>query len=81
MPITIADELLLEAGMNEGEARIEIACRLFEAGKLSLPAAGRWAALSRTEIEQELMQRKISLYRPTIDDVSSDLTNLNRLGV
>jgi predicted HTH domain antitoxin len=79
MPITISDELLKAAGMNEGEARVEIASRLFEAGKLSLPLAARLAGLDRGEMEDELLDRNIPLYRPTLEDYRQDVEALRKL--
>ena len=40
--LTISDELLCESQMAEDEARVEIACRLFDAGKLTFPVAARF---------------------------------------
>src|SRR3954471_5788726 len=57
MPLTISDEVLNQLKMDEREARIEIACRLFDAGKLSKPAACRFTGLSRVEFEGELSKR------------------------
>lgn len=61
MPVLISDELLSETGLSEREATIEIACRLFAAGRLPLPGATRWTGLSRPEFEQELLNRKLPL--------------------
>ena len=79
MPLTIPDDLLAEAGLSERDARIEIACRLYDACKLPMPAAIRWAGLSRTEFEQELLRRKLPLCRPTSADLKQDLETLQRL--
>lgn len=81
MPLTIPDDFLAEAGLSEREARIEIACRLFDAGKLTMPAATRWAGLSRTQLEEELLRRDLPLYRPTAEDLKQELVTLNRLGL
>jgi predicted HTH domain antitoxin len=81
MPVTIEDELLIEAGLSEHEVRVEIACRLFEVGKLTLPAATRWSGLSRSEFEGEALKRSIALYRPVPEDLANDLGVLDRLGV
>ena len=78
MPLTIPDEILAEAQLTERAAQIEIACRLFDAGRLTLWQAARWVGLSRTEFESELLDRKIPIYRPTIEDVKSDLEALER---
>ena len=51
MPLVIPDELLHEAGLDEREALVEIACRLFEGGRLTLWSAVKFAGMSRTEFE------------------------------
>lgn len=79
MPLTISDEVLQEAGLTEREALIELACRLFDIGKLHLWPAAKLAGLSRTEMEGELMKRKIPIYRPTVEDLENDLATLKRL--
>lgn len=80
MPLTITDELLRQAGLSEDEARIEFACRLFEAGRLGLWSAARWCGLPRVQFEAELFRRLIPLYRPTLRDLENELDNLTRLG-
>ncbi|HUT95939.1 MAG TPA: UPF0175 family protein [Thermoguttaceae bacterium] len=81
MPLTIPDQWLAEAGLSERDARIEIACRLYDAGKLTMPTATRWAGLSRTEFEEELLRRQIAICRPTTEDLKQDLETLGRLGL
>lgn len=80
MALTIPDEVLRQAGMTESEARIEIACRLFDAGRISFPAATRLAGVSRPEFERELDARNLPIYRPTRADLADDLTTLEQLG-
>jgi predicted HTH domain antitoxin len=79
MPVVIPDETLREAGLTEREAVVEIACRLYDAGKLALWPAAKLAGLSRAEFEGELMGRKIPVYRPTERDLADDLATLERL--
>jgi predicted HTH domain antitoxin len=81
MPLTISDEVLKQAGLTEREALIEFACRLFDAGKLTLPGAGRLAGLDRPEFETELFRRNIPAYRLTLEDLEKDLAALERLGI
>lgn len=80
MPLTIPDELLQEAGLSERDALVEIACRLFDAGKLTLWSAAKWAGLTRTAFEEELLRRRIPIYRPGPDDLADDLKALDQLG-
>ena len=81
MTLTIPDEILKEAKLTEREALVELACRLFDAGRLSLPMASRLAGLPREHFEGELHQRRISIYRPTLEDVRGDVEALKRLGI
>jgi predicted HTH domain antitoxin len=81
MALTLSDDLLQQAGMTADEARVEIACRLFEAGKLALWPAAQFAQLTRVEFEEELHRRQIPIYRPTVEDLKADLATLDRLGV
>ena len=63
MPVIIPDETLKQAGLTENEALIEIACRLFDAGKLHLFPAARLAGLDRYAFESELISRGIAVHR------------------
>ena len=49
MPVVIPDETLQQAGLTEREALVEIACRLFDAGKLPLWPAAKLAGMSRVD--------------------------------
>jgi predicted HTH domain antitoxin len=79
MPLTISDETLQKAGMSADEARVEIACRLFDAGKLELWPAAQLAQMSRSEFEGELLERKIPIYRPTLEDIKGELEAFEQL--
>lgn len=76
MPVIIGDDVLQAAGLDERNALVEIACRLFEAGRLSLPLAARMAALTRAEMEDALLDRNIPLYSPTLEDYEEDVETL-----
>ena len=75
----IPDGILERAGVTEREVLIEVACRLFDSGKLSLHGAGELAGLHRDEIEDELMSRGIAVYRPTVEDVEKDFATMQKL--
>ncbi len=80
MPVVIPDEALNEAGLSEPDALIEFACRLFDAGKLTLWSAAKLAGLGRGELEAELCLRKIPVYRPSPEDLAEDLDALRDRG-
>ena len=80
MTLTISDTTLKSAGMTEREMQIEIACRLFDAGKLALWPAAQLAGMSRGEFEDELALRNIAIYRPTLEDLELDLRIMPKLG-
>ena len=80
MPFTISDEALTQAGLTEREARVEFACRLFDAGKVHLWPAARLAGLSRSDFEAELRARCLPVYRITEEHYRQDLEALRKLG-
>jgi predicted HTH domain antitoxin len=63
MPVTLSDELLSEAGLSEPDAKLEIACRLYDAGKLTMPQATGWVGITRVEFENALLERNLPLIR------------------
>ncbi len=80
VPVTIPDQLLSEAGLSEADAKLEIACRLYDAGKLTMPQATRWAGISRVELESALVERHLPLVR--VDELywQQEVEGLKRLG-
>lgn len=74
MPVIIPDKTLEIAGMIEREALIEIACHLFDKGKLQLWPAAQLAGMSREAFEDELHSRNVAIYRPTLADLRNDLS-------
>jgi predicted HTH domain antitoxin len=80
MPLLIPDETLRAAGMNEQEARVEIACRWFDAGKLSFGHAAGFAGLSALDFEAQLEQRGLPRQRYTDEMLERDIETLKKLG-
>lgn len=78
--VTIPDDVLQQAGLTEKEVLVEVACRLFDAGKLALWPAARLAGLDRDEMEEALANRGIPVYRPQLHEVLADLEAIRRLG-
>ena len=78
MPLIISDEELAAMGFTTDQARVELACSLFQAGKLALWPAAKLARLSRVQMEDALVERKIPVYVITRDDFRHDLEVLDR---
>ncbi|MBL8874536.1 MAG: UPF0175 family protein [Phycisphaerae bacterium] len=76
----IPDSALRNAGVSEGEARLELACRFFDIGKLDVAAACELAGLDRDSFEAALRERKIAVVRPTVADFEQDLRTLQSWG-
>jgi predicted HTH domain antitoxin len=74
--VTPPNDVLREAGLTEAEAVVELACRLFDTGRLTRWSAARLAGLDRVAMEEALTARAISTYRPMIDDLGRDLSTL-----
>jgi len=76
--LQIPDEVLQEAGMTGDDALLELALRLFETGRLSLPSAARLARLDRSAMEDALLAHRIPVYKPAVEDFINDLDALQR---
>src|SRR5205085_2302488 len=63
MPLTITDQQLRAMGMDEAKARIEIACRLFDAGLMAFGHASSLAGISQDAMGEEIERRGIPRYR------------------
>jgi predicted HTH domain antitoxin len=81
MALTISDDVLRQARLSEREARVEIACHLFDIGKLELWPAAELAGLTRVEMEGELRGRGIAIYCPTVQELRADVESLKWLGI
>ena len=79
--LMIPEEVLKEAGLSENEALVEFACRLFDAGKLTLWSAAKLARLDRNGIEDALLNRGLPIYRPQVSDLDEDIVTLQSLKV
>ena len=80
MPLVISDEMLRAAGTNERDARLEIACRWFDEGKLTIGHAARLVGMNEREFETELQRRGIPRYRYTEEMLDRDVETLKKLG-
>ena len=76
--LTIPDDILEAAGLTEKDCLIELAVHLYAERRITLGQALRLSQLSRTELEEELARRNISLY--TVEDLNRDVAVLKELG-
>jgi predicted HTH domain antitoxin len=79
MPVTLPDELLSQAGLSEREAMLETACRLYNAGKLTMPQATHWAGITRGQLEDALLERDLPLVRVDERYWTQEVEGLERL--
>jgi predicted HTH domain antitoxin len=79
MPLVISDDILKQAELTEGEALIEFACRLFDAGRLTLGHAGGIVGLTERQMEDELAKRDIPRFRYTQELFEQDLRTLEKI--
>jgi predicted HTH domain antitoxin len=81
VPVIIDDETLKAAGLTEDEARLELACRLFDIERLGLWPAAKLAGLTKAQIEEELSKRKIHVYyRITPEQLEAEVEALRKMG-
>ncbi len=79
MPMIIDDQLLEAAGLTEQDARIEVACRMYDAEKLTMLQAMRWSGLRRVDFECALIDRGLPVYKVTRQDLDDDMATLDKL--
>jgi predicted HTH domain antitoxin len=80
MPVlTIPDEFLEATGLTERELLVELACFLFDSGKLSLWSASRLAGLDRAGMEAALLDRSIPVHRLDAGYLAQELKALDYL--
>jgi predicted HTH domain antitoxin len=80
MPVTIPDHVLRQAGLTEREALIEIACRLYAAGRLEMHPASQLAGLTRLEFEAALYQRDLPVHIYTEEMIEQDIAFVRSTG-
>ena len=76
MILTLRDDPAL-ADMSESDIRLDLACALFAAGRISRVVACRIAGMERLPFDQEFIRRRIpSVTEEMLDD---DIANLHRI--
>lgn len=76
MTITLPDDPALR-DFTEEDIRLDLACALFAAGRISRPVAARMAGVERHEMDAELFRRRISGF--TQETLDEDLASLKTL--
>jgi predicted HTH domain antitoxin len=79
MCLFIPDDILKQAGITDSEAKIELACRLYDTDRLDLWPAAQLAGLSRVEFEIELAKRGLPLIHYSHEDFEQDMRSLEHL--
>lgn len=79
MTLHIPDDILQRSGLDAKQLAVELACRLFDIGRLDLPTAARLAGVERVAFETALRDRSIALYRPTLGDIADEAAALAKL--
>ncbi len=80
MVLNIPDNILHGAGLGQREVLLELACALYESEKLALWPAAQLAGMERAEFEEELVRRKIPVYRLDEAGLANDLEAMCRVG-
>jgi predicted HTH domain antitoxin len=79
VPITIPDELLAAAGLNEAELKQELAVALFQRDRITLAQASRLAGMNQLQFQTLLAEREIPVHYG-VAEFEQDLHTLHRLG-
>jgi predicted HTH domain antitoxin len=79
MSLTIPDDVLEAAGMDESELRQELAIMLFQRDRLTLGQAARLAGLDLLRFQHLLASRGIAMHYD-VEEFEADLATLRELG-
>ena len=74
--LDIPDDVLKREGLTAKQMQIEVACRLFDAQKLSKFEASQLCGLTRDEFNSELLARKLPIIRYTEEMLEEDLRHI-----
>lgn len=79
--VKISDKVMERAGLkDERDATIEVACRLFDGGKLGFGEATEMAGITDEQFAGELRKRNIRFIEYTVEMLEEDLRNLRSAG-
>lgn len=80
MPLIVSDEFLQAAGKSARDARLDLACRWFDEGRLSHGQAARLGEVSEAEFDSRLAALEIPRYRYMDETLERDAETLKKLG-
>ena len=78
MTITIPNDILRAAHLDERGLLVELACHLFDTDRLTLHEAAGMTGMTRTDFEDELHDRQIAIHRLDVEDLRQDLQSLRQ---
>lgn len=76
MQLELPDQVIQEAKLTAVELRIELACSLFDAGRLTLGQGARIAGLTPDDFEAALQDRGIDLNRFELNDIRKEIADV-----
>jgi predicted HTH domain antitoxin len=65
----------LPDSVSEGEARVLLAVKLFEAGRISCGQAAELAGFSKRAFTELLGQQRVAVFNATADELARDVAN------
>lgn len=80
IPVDVSPDIMI--ALNESESELKkhfqtsIAIMLFQERKLTFGKAIQMSGLSRHEFEQQLSQKNIPIYNPSIDQIMQDVKKM-----
>ena len=79
LTIDIPDEVVARENLSDATIRIELACRLFDAQKLSKAEACRLAGMDRMDFEEALIARGLPVLRYNAEMFAQDLAAVEKM--
>jgi predicted HTH domain antitoxin len=77
MAVTVFDELLQAARLNESEFPIEIAVALFQQDRLTLGQASTFAGIGQLDMQRTLAARGVPIHYG-LEDLEQDLATVRK---
>ncbi len=78
--LNIPDNVLQKAGISSQEALLELACRLFDTGRLSLSDSAKLAGMSAQQFEGFLTTKGIPMHLFNEANLKDDVQSIEKSG-